>query len=299
MVRLPHGNKIAAAASLVSSRLKLGVLIDLRGVCHCALIGVLERAEHTGCTAQQVTDRITVMSQDFLNSLVSVVAEKVSAANAIAEQVGAASVNVNKSIKEWRENSTDPEAVAYRERYEKMQEVILREREKIDALAKEKIGVSTLTDDELTAKREEHKTLHKAAKDALATAQATAEMLGLTLPAEMPELLTFKGGKSSGGGTGTGGRRLRFASVTINGEEVKSLSKAALKIKSETGVDTRATDLQSAVFEEAGTDDMSKITDVNFLYSATDKDGKTHSFDITCVREDNDGEVVTGGTATE
>ena len=229
----------------------------------------------------------------ILDALLATVADKVKAANDVAGKVAGATGEVNKTLKDWRETSEDPRAVAYRERLAKQQEAMLKERDAIDAIGKEILGVTVLTDSEVEKAKESYKDLAKVAREAVKTVEATAEMLGLTIPdGAMPSLLTFKG-KAKAAGTGTGGRRLRFAEVKINGTVVDNLSKAALKITSDTGVKVTAGDLQEALFKEVGTDDVDKFpTDASILWSET-KDGKTFSYEIHCIRKDKDGETVT------
>lgn len=225
------------------------------------------------------------MSQEIVNALAAIVAERVEAANAVAEKISKTTGTVNKDAKDVRETSELPWLVEYRARVEKQQAAMLAEREAIMARIKaEVLKVESATPEEEEAAKEEYKTLAKAAREAMKAAKETATVLGLTSP-EFPALLTLAG-KERAAGSGTGTRRLRFAEVTVNGEKVKNLSAIASKIHSDTGVKVTAGDLQKALFAEAGTEDMSKISDVNFLWSETDKDGKTFSYDITAIRED-------------
>ena len=227
-------------------------------------------------------------SNALLDALVSVVEESTTEANAIAERVGEANVNVAKSVKEARETSEDEQIVAYREWEEKAQAAIEAKRTAINQyiLDSEIVKGSTLTEDETNALHEEWKGLAAKAKGAAKMITQNAEMLNLTVP-ELPALLTFKGkAKASGSGNATGTRRLRFDRVEVNGETVKSLSNVSQKIKSATGVSVTATELQAALFESAGTDDISKINDHSFQWTET-VDNQTHTFDVTVYKAVN------------
>lgn len=222
------------------------------------------------------------MSQDAIAQLVEAATAKYGEANAIAEKVAKSHGSVAKDVKEARENSEDPTVVKFREWFEKAQAKINDEVEKINAYIVGEGAIvkgATMTEDEIAKAKETHKELKRAAAEAWGAAETVAKILGATMP-EKPEVLTFSG-KASSGSTGTGGRRLRFARVEVNGAEVKNLSAVSQQIKSKTGKSVSAADLQKALFESAGTDDLSKIGDHSFSWSETDGEGVNHSFDVT------------------
>jgi uncharacterized phage infection (PIP) family protein YhgE len=233
------------------------------------------------------------MSNDAIAQLVAAATEKFTEANAIAEKVAKSHGSVAKDVKEARENSDDPTVVKFREWFEKAQAKINEEIEKVNAYITGEGGLvkgNTMTDEEVEKAKAEHKELKKSATEAWAAAETVAKILGAEMP-EKPEVLTFSGKPSAGGaGTGAGGRRLRFARVEVNGDEVKNLSAVSQKIKSMTGKSVSAADLQKALFESAGTEDVAKIGDHTFGWSETDAEGVNHSFDITVyAKKDEDG----------
>ena len=215
-----------------------------------------------------------------VDGLVTLAADKANEANALAERVSSARGNFAKSVKDARENGTDDYIVEYREWEEKVYAEINRRREAVDAKIAESLGGKSMTDDELKKAEADHKEILKAARAAWKAAQQTAEMFSVELADNAPELKTLAGRTTSvKGGSGSGGRRFRFDDVKINGESVGSLSKAAHKITSESGVKTTAKDLQDALRDQTKTDDPAKMNGVSLPYTAT-KDGKTFSFTV-------------------
>ena len=227
-----------------------------------------------------------------VDGLVDLATAKATEVNDLAEKVSSARGNFAKSVKDARENGTDDYIVEYREWEEKVYAEINRRREAVDAKIAESLGGKAMTEEEIKAAEDKHKELAKEAKAAWKAAQQTAGMFGVTLEGDGPELKTLAGRKSSvgKGGAGSGGRRFRFDDVTINGESVGSLSKAAHKVSQVSGVKTTATDLQTALIEQCKTDKPSEMNGVELPYTAT-KDGKTFSFSIVVLHaggEDND-----------
>lgn len=232
------------------------------------------------------------MSNDAIAQLVAAATEKFTEANEIAAKVAKSHGSVAKDVKEARENSDDPTVVKFREWFEKAQAKINDEIEKINAYIVGEGGLvsgNTMTDAEVEEAKAQHKELKKSATEAWAAAETVAKILGAEMP-EKPEVLTFSGKPSAGGAGVSGGRRLRFAKVEVNGDEVKNLSAVSQKIKSATGKSVSAADLQKALFDSAGTEDVSKIGDHTFGWSETDAEGVNHSFDITVyAKKDEDG----------
>ena len=233
-------------------------------------------------------------------ALVAKATEAYNAANAIAKRVAASQGSFAKDIKDARENSDDEEVVKFREWLEM---ALAKINENTDAINKRIVekgivkGAETLTDEQVKTLKEEHKTHKDAGNKAWDAAETVATILGETMPAK-PEVLNLSGKASKGGsGSGTGGRRLRFAKVTVNGEEVKNLAAVAQKIKGKTKENVTATDLQKALFETTGTDDMSKINDTTFRWTSTDAEKVTHDFEIT-VYPKHDDDVDNGHEAT-
>lgn len=225
------------------------------------------------------------MAINATDALLDIVNENVDKANAIALEAKSALGNSAKMVKDLREDpQTDDETIR---KFQTDQTLILAKLEEItvkvnDYIKTKKLGNVSWTDEQTEAKRKEHREYKAAATAAFKAVANMNEILGLPEP-EMPELLTFSG-TTAKGGSGTGTRRLRFDRVEVNGEVVKNLSAVAQKIKSATGESVSAKELQSAVFSAANSEDMDVIAslgDVEFQWTATDKDGVSHEFNVT------------------
>lgn len=255
--------------------------------------------EQTTATETTETAAVETTKNDAILALVAKASEYYTKANEIAKRVAKSQGSVSKDIKEARENSDDPEVVKFRELFDRMMARVNEEVEKINKYIVDNgivEGVETLTDEEITKAKDEHKDLKKNGNEAWSAAETVAKLLGEVMPAK-PEVLTLAGKASGAGNTGTGGRRLRFNRVEVNGVEVKNLSAVSQHILSKTKVRVSASELQAALFETAGTDDMSKINDTEFLYSVTDEEKVNHSFKIT-VYPKHDTDVDNGHEAT-
>jgi hypothetical protein len=237
---------------------------------------------------------------DFLAPLVSAYEATVSQANAVAAEVQNANEgSQSKSIKEFRENSDHPAAVSYREFYEKLQNALLKRREEIAKIAAEELKFKApLTDAERKAKREEYKPLAANAKKNLTLIKSVAETLHIDVPAVTP-LVNFGSGKPAGERVGSTGTKTRWSKVEYQQTApekgdlvtVKRLSDFVIEVKRVTGVTFSASDISAAIFEEAGTDDPNKITDVSIVWSATPKDGETVQWDLHVYRDPKTEEV--------
>lgn len=252
-------------------------------------------------TVETVETAVETTGNAVVDGLIALAADKSKSANTLAEKVGNAKGNFAKSIKEARENSEDPEIVEYREWEEKVYEEINRRREIIDAKLAEALGTESVSAAELDKAEADYKVLARAAKDAWKAAQSTAKMFGVKIPEHAPELKTLGGRSSSvAGPAGSSGRRFRFDDVTVNGESVGSLSKAALVISGKAGTKVTAKDLQDALIDTAKTDDVSKMNGVSFDHTVT-LDGKNHVFGIVVYKsvEADDSNTETEDTAAE
>lgn len=227
------------------------------------------------------------MSNAAVDALVAVAKSEIEAANAIATEVSAARGNHAKMIHEIREESDDPRLVAYRDKREKQEAVMLKMREEADKIAAELSGVATLTDEQVAEKEAAYQDHAKAGKGA---AGLIKRMVGDDNVPELPDLLRFKSGKASSG-AGTGTRRLRFDEVRLNGEVVKNLSAVSSRIKKDTGNVVTAADLQEVLFKEGGTDDIYKLNGVEFGVTETDADGKTHTYTVQVFKAPKEDEA--------
>lgn len=235
-----------------------------------------------------------------VDGLVDLATSKATEVNALADKVAGARGNFAKTLKDMRENGEEDYNVEYREWEEKVYAEINRRREAVDAKNAEKAGGKSMSEDEIKAAEEQHKTLAKEAKAAWKAAQSTALMFGVTLEGDGPEVKTLAGRKSTvgKGGSGSGGRRFRFDDVTLNGESVGSLSKAAHKIGQESGVKTTATDLQNALVDQCKTDKPAEMNGVELGYTVT-KDGKNYSFTVAVFHSAADANADNGEDVTD
>lgn len=242
-------------------------------------------------TTETETPAVETTQNEAILALVAKASEAYGKANEIAKRVARAQGSVAKDIKDARETSEDETVVKFREWLDLALAKINEETDKVNkhivdsGIVK---GVETMSDDDVTKAKAEHKSHKDEGNEAWGAAETVAKILGETMPAK-PEVLNLSGKASkSGAGTGTGGRRLRFAKVTVNGEEVKNLAAVAQKIKAKTKENVTATDLQKALFETVGTDDMSKINDTEFVWTSTDADKVTHRFNVVVFPKHDD-----------
>ena len=219
---------------------------------------------------------------DLVNVITATIAAKTEEANAIASEVAAATVNVNKQIRDLREDAeTDDEKV---QKWQAFVADLDAKREQatkaIDAYLAEKIGAASMSDEE----RDEKKSAFTALRDEIRAAEKLLAMQGdegKAAAESLPDLLNFSGRKSGSGG-GSQGPRPRLAHATVNGEDVwetrtnkdgdeeqfVTFTVLAQHISKDSGAKVGARDLQAAAFEEAGTNDLSTVTEVDFGFSA-------------------------------
>lgn len=230
------------------------------------------------------------------DTLVSILQTKIDAANSLATEAQKVLGNSAKTLREARDNSDDAKVVEFRKWLERAEAQIEKKRSEIDNYIRESLGLSgAWTEDEVKAKRAEHKTLRDEIKELRSVVEGMAKFTGESLP-ELPDVLNFSGTVSTGGATGT--RRLRLDKVEVNGKEVDNLSAVASLIKRESGKPVATADLQKVIFEKAGTDDVSKFpNDINFEWSETDSEGVTHKYDVTVYKfRDTTAEEAKAGT---
>lgn len=225
------------------------------------------------------------MSNTDVFGVVQVMVEdQVAKANAIAEEVQKSRVNVGKVVHEIRkdENTTDERVKAFQKNMEKASAQIEKWTKEIDEYIKtELVQTSSMTDEAYEAKKAEYAELKKGINAALKlAANLPGYVEGETFKSVTP-LQTLSGGTS---GAATGTKRPRLASLTIDGEEIFTVKKTDEgDVKSYTFTAAAAhlstkehkvnpSDLSAAAFAAAGTDDLSTVNDVEFVYSVGDKD---------------------------
>lgn len=207
-------------------------------------------------------------------------------ANKLFSQVEAVE-NVNATIAEIRNTSTDERIVAFREWKDKADKAILARESEIDAIIKaEMVSAEPVDVDKVKAA---HKELVKKAKD-LAT--VLRNFAGEAAVHKLPALKSISG-RAVSTSSGSGGKRPRLQSVTVDGEkvfatvdnkdgtktEVASFTVLAAYINKDNKgcIKVEPKDLQEAAFAAAKTDDLSTLA------------GQPVSFPFTVSKAKEDG----------
>lgn len=224
-----------------------------------------------------------------LDALLNLITTKTEAANKIADEAKTALGNTAKDIKEARENSDDPQVVAFREWAEQHAAAYNAAVEAINKHITDTGIVSGASWDAETAeaKKAEHKTIVKSVKDAKAALGVTYKALGMAEP-EYPELRNFSGSVAKAGGS-TGIRRPRFDKVVLNGVTLPkaTLSAVSQEVKSKTGQSVSASDLLDMLAKQAGVsaDNLVGLNDTTVEFTETDKEKVNHTFTLTVYKD--------------
>jgi hypothetical protein len=234
-----------------------------------------------------------VTNNAVVDGLIDLAIAKATLANQYAQTVSSSKGTFAKSIKDYRENSDDTDVAEYRKWEEAVYAELNKRRGAIDKAIASRLGGESISPETLNEAEEQYKETAKDAKEAWKAARSTAKMFGVTLEGEGPALLTLAGNQSNvSGPKNSTGRRFWFDDVTVDGQSVGSLSKAALLITQKSKVRTTASDLQTTMIEDAKSDDYAVLNDHTFEYSVT-KDGTTFRFDVTTFKsqdEDSDSD---------
>lgn len=214
--------------------------------------------------------------------------EEAEAANAIAERWQAANAGSNKEIRARREDpdTTDENIRRYQEHVEKLRAAEQDATDKINEYIRGLIGSEQMSDEEREQAKEQHKAHKKVVNATLSALEAMfspEDAKRFIEAANIPSVLGLSGARSSGGGTGT--RRPRLASVTVDGNEVwgertnkqgetekyVTMTLVAEYISKLSGETVSPGDLNDAMYAAAG-GDISDVTDVDFNYSVNGTD---------------------------
>lgn len=173
-------------------------------------------------------------------------------------------------------DDNDQETTTFLEQYAKAEEALKRIK---DALEAKRATVTAGSDKSPEEAREEMAALQPELKEFNSTRRQlikTAEMLGLSddEKKEFEDALVSAGKQKRGGATG--GSRVRWDHLTVNGETVKNFTEAAKLIKG-----SSTADLTAAMLKAYGTTEWTTIrdNDPNVTFTVSDKDGK--SFEIS------------------
>ena len=233
---------------------------------------------------------------DLTQMIVSTITSATERANAIADKVAAATTNVNKQIRDLRqdEDTTDAKVQAYQKFVEDLDAKREAATKQIDEYLAEQIGATKMSDEERDALRDEYNGL----RDEVRTAEKLLRMQPGGADVELPALNNFSGRKSSSSGT-VGWRRPRLSADTVNGEDIYVTKKnkdgedvrsvtftvLAQHITKDSGTKVTPRELQEVAFEEAGTTDLSTVKEVTFGYSA---DGNNYEVTVFPKGSDDD-----------
>jgi hypothetical protein len=229
-----------------------------------------------------------VTNNAVVDGLIDLAIAKATLANQYAQTVSSSKGTFAKSIKDYRENSDDSDVAEYRKWEEAVYAELNKRRGAIDKAIASRLGGESISPETLNEAEEQYKETAKDAKEAWKAARSTAKMFGVTLEGEGPALLTLAGNQSNvSGPKNSTGRRFWFDDVTVDGQSVGSLSKAALLITQKSKVRTTASDLQTTMIEDAKSDDYAVLNDHTFEYSVT-KDGQTFRFDVTTFKSQDE-----------
>lgn len=189
--------------------------------------------------------------------------------------------NVNATVAEIRNTSDDERIVAFREWKEKADAAILAKETEIDALIKAEMISQEPID--LEAVKAAHKELVGKAK-ALRT--VLTQFAGEAAIHNLPDLKSLSG-RAVSAGQGTGGKRPRLQSVTVNGTpvfsektnddgtktQVASFTVLAAYLSKDAKVKVEPKQLQEAAFAAAKTDDLSTLAGTPVSFSVTVGEG--------------------------
>lgn len=204
-------------------------------------------------------------------------AEKIAAANKVAETVQANTVDENKLVHEIRDNreTTDENLKKFHAYIDRLDDERFKAVEKVDAYIRDNLMPKRDENVDIDALKKSHDEARKAAKRALDFLRdqfsSDEEFEKFCQENNIPALKSVRGGTT---GTGAGTPRPRIVGGYIDGEDVSkdgnvnfTILAAALAKKS--GQDVEVRDLQSAAFEAAGTTDLKSLNGRGFEYSYT------------------------------
>jgi hypothetical protein len=251
------------------------------------------------------------MANEMISMVQQTVAAQTEQANAIVQQITAATQDSGKLVHDVRtdESATDENVKAFQEWYEKANAAIEAKVAEINAYIKANLLPESGANVDVDALKEEYKTLRQSIK--------TATAFVATLPGysaddfKVPELKNLRGGTS--GTTGSGGKRPRLESIWVNGKLIEKVTQdkqgndvhtsnftlAAAEISKAAKSKVEVKDLQAAAFEAAGTDDLSTLAGTVFEFSFSAGEGENaQNFDVTVQPKNPEAAADTAEAAT-
>ena len=204
----------------------------------------------------------------FFSEAKSQVAALIASANAVADKVVNAG-NAAALVAEVRNTSDDAQIVAFRVWLDKANNAILAKELEIDKYIVDAGMVSTEPVD-VEAETANFKTLDAQIKGIVGALKSIPG--GDAVVTDLPERKTLPGSRKSSTGAGTGVKRPRISHITCDGVDVfkttgegadaktqANLTVLAAHLTAETKTKVEVSDLQTALFAAAGTDDLSSL----------------------------------------
>lgn len=233
------------------------------------------------------TQTLPALAQIALQTVTTQVEE----ANTIAQEVASSGANANKLVHDLRnDDETEDEQIKKFQTFAAEVEAKLEAaREQIDAYIVANHLPDALSEDEVAERKVKYDGLKKSVREIGSMLKAQEGYSDEWL-ADVPAMLSFSGRKSGGGG-GTGTKRPRLASVTVNGDEVTAERKNkagetehyvnfTVLANELTTKDQKVSprDLQEAAFTAAGTDDLSTVSEVSFNFTVGEENYEINVF---------------------
>jgi hypothetical protein len=244
---------------------------------------------------------MSVETVDARSAFVALAKAQVAEANRLANLYSAAKDDSDpeKQVHVLRETSDDETVVKFRQWYANHEAVGEEAVATIDAHIKATLLQSApeIDADDVKAKYQTAKSQVKVATDAL-------KVLGFEdALSEVPALNTLSGRTAgTSAGKGSGGKKPRLVSITVDGKDVSvekdnndgtkgrqaTFTAAAQYMSKQSGTKVNVSDLQSAAFSSAGTDDFSTLNgkEISFYFEAGEND-KRHNFHVVAVPRDS------------
>lgn len=230
-------------------------------------------------------------------------------ANAIVEEVQKGRNNVGKMCHDFVNDPETPHAfIKEFQAWDENAQKVRNEHLKVvqDRVKKDLITEAAMSDEVFAVKETEYDAHKETIKDALNMLAKRPDFKPEIL-ADIPPLLSLTTGKELSESNGTGGKKPRLETITVNGAEAftekvnadKSVKRsfsftsaaafitADLKKKKAKGATVTASDLSEPAFADVGTDNLSDKVSISYTFTVTDDAKVTHSYDIVVVPAGN------------
>lgn len=217
--------------------------------------------------------------------------QQVATANDLVRQITAATADTGNLVADIRtdESTADPTVKAFQEWLEKVQSAIENKTAEINEHIKANLMPSR-EDVDVDALKTQYNELRKVIREGLGWVKSIGGDIS-----DVPDLKSLRGGSSSAAG-GNGPRRPRVNDILVNGESIAqdvrnaktgkverkaNFTFAAAAISKAADAKVEVSDLQSAAFEAAKTDDLKSLNGEPFSFNYNVGEGdKVKTFDV-------------------